>query len=842
MAENQLFVCRPTDSAFLRAQFDAANQGAGSKTVVLEAPLGGGKRAVVGDMVRHLLEDVGAEASKELIVVRAAFSDEEDGLRCMLNLYAALYGAIFREDTLKFKAEAALNAQLTEQNRRVQQWYQAFIEGLKKGAPPAGEKTFQLTIPRDNPMAGFAEIVGALAKKLPIILEIQNVHNSHSVSSFALIEALMAQKESKLLVILGTEMATDAALSWMPGPWLDLLDRRKDDLARLTLAPWGADEVSAYLASREISAAAPGRIAEIAHGRPAYVAELVDFLKDSDRLGDDLEGQTLASLAPRAPDEDELEENEGTAKDGRKFATAEDADRILYVAALLGLSFPSGLVADMAGYERDSVDDLFDALPELLAEMQFSKPLGTWVYQFKKAIWRQAMLDLHTSDQDKVVGQRVALFMERFLVPRGYEFMVKTIRMFGENGAGDRANMMRGAALSADRPDIWAMTLDLLRSNPNIAWPDNMRRATYSNLLDRMVQGGDVEQAEALHQEVLKWSMDRGDKAMEAWVRFAGSRLDFRRQDLYRGRDRAREALTLFSALGDKLKVAELHNHLALIEFSDSSINASLDHLRRALEEANVPPIQANVEFIRGLISQRANKAQEAAEHFKKANELAGNIGMAPLALESGFKYGEALFVLRDYSRAADVLLRVAQIAASLQNQVRERAAVALLTQVHGQLRNHEAALQSASRTLQLTQELKFEQAMAVDIYHVGYYNLLLGRPTEAVSLFKKARERVSADDPRFLRELTFHLGSASKQVGERASAITALKEALSHSRQTKEYRRAVQSCEMLAELEATGGNKTAAAKYLDEALQAADAGKLNEERKGILRRIKDLG
>jgi tetratricopeptide (TPR) repeat protein len=431
--------------------------------------------------------------------------------------------------------------------------------------------------------------------------------------------------------------------------------------------------------------------------------------------------------------------------------------------------------------------------------------------------------------------------MERFLVPRGYEFMVKTLRLFAEHGALDRANALRGAALSADRPDIWAMSQDLIRYFSGITWPDNMRRVCYSHLLDRMVQGGDVEQAENLHKEALEWAVGRQDQVLAAWIRFAGSRLDFRRQDLYRGRDRAKDALTAFKALGDKMKTAEVHNHLALIEFTDGNINASMDQLRMALEEANVPPVQANVEFIRGLISQRTNKPSEAAEHFRKANELAGNIGMAPLALEAGFKYGEALFVLRDFSRAADVLLRVAQIAASLQNHPRERAAVALLTQVHGQLRNYEAALQAASRTLQLTQELRFEQALAVDIYHVAYYNLLLGRPTEAVSLFKKARERLGADDPRFLRELSFHLGTASKQINERSTAISALKEALSYSRQSREWKRVIQCCEQLAELEAQGGNKAMAQKLLEEALTAADTGKLNEERKGILRRIKDL-
>ena len=830
------YVCRPSDSAALRAHFDVARAGQ-ARVVVLEAPLGGGKRAVVGDMVRGL----GAE--DEILVVRSAITDEEDGLRCLFNVYAALYGALFRSPALAGKVEAALNLQLAEQPGRVQRWFQAFIEGLKKGGPAEGEKTFQLTIPRDNPLAGFVEILAGISRRIPTIFEIQNLHNSHSVATYAMLEGLLERTDSKLLLVLETELAGEHGRTWMPGPWLDLLDRRADALQRMVIAPWGEEEVAAYLSSKGLSAHSPARIAEIAGGRPAYVAELVDVLAEKDQLGSDLDGETLSSLAPLDVDADELDEPaEKPAEGQRRHAGADDADRILYVCALLGLTFPSGLVADMAGYERDSVDDLLDACPGAVAELQFSKPLGTWVYQFKKAIWRQAVLDGHTTQDDRNVGQRVALFMERFLVPRGYEFLVKTLRMYAENGAMDRANALRGAALAADPPDVWSMTHDLLSYLSGVTWPDPMRRAVYSHLLDRMSQAGDPDQAERLYQEALKWATDHNDPVMEGWVRFAGSRLDFRRQDLYRGRDRAKDALRVFTALGDKMKSAEAHNHLALIEFQDGSINAAMDHLRNALELANVPPIQANVEFIRGLIAQRGNKIPEASEHFRKANEVAGNIGMAPLALESGFKYGETLFLQRDFTKAADILLRVAQIAQSLRNGLRERSALALLTQCHGALRNHEAALQTASRTLQLSQELRLEQAMAADIFQVGFYNLQLGRPTEAISLFGKAKERTGSDNPGLLRELAFHTGVAALQIGEKGTAASALRDAANLARQTKEWRRAVQALENLAVVDVQRGDKTAARKHLEEALQAADLGKLAEERKTIQKRMKELG
>jgi tetratricopeptide (TPR) repeat protein len=328
---------------------------------------------------------------------------------------------------------------------------------------------------------------------------------------------------------------------------------------------------------------------------------------------------------------------------------------------------------------------------------------------------------------------------------------------------------------------------------------------------------------------------------MEAWALFAGSRLDYRRQDLYRGRDRAKDAVKMYAALDDKMKVAEIENHLAMIEFTDGNVNASLDHLRLAIESANVPPVQANAEFIRGLIDKRAKKVQEAAEHFRKANELAGSVGLAPLALEAGFHYGESLLVSQQTTKAADVLARVAQIAQSLQNKVRERAAVALLAQAQGLLHNYEAAVQMANRTLQLSQELKFDKFIPLDIYNLAYFNLQMGRATEALSLFAKARERAAADDTAFLRELSFHTGMASLRIGEKRGATTAFREALTHAQKTKDLRKVMQASEQLATLELDRGDKASASRLLGEAIKAAEAANLREERKSLRRRLDEI-
>lgn len=829
-----LFVCRPEDVAALRAHLDSARAGT-SRTVQLVAPFGGGKRAAVGELIR------GLPADEDVLAIRVSLSDEEDGLRTLLRIYAAIYGTLYRDQTLRGKVELLLNAQLPQHTRRVQGWIQAFIEGLKK-VPAEGEQSFQVTLPRDNPLTGLVEILSAISRKMLTVLELQNVHHSHSVVTAQIIEALHdARKQGRLLIILGTEPVDEAARGWMPAPLLDLLTRRGDEMPQVVLAPWGEAEVRAYGASKGLAIAAPGRVAELAEGRPAYVAEVVDRLGELDKLGDALEGLGLADIVPLEPDAGELDEPEPAREGQRRKAGAADADRILFLCALLGLSFPSGLVADMDAWDRDSVDDLLDACPDLVKELQFSNGLGTWIYQFKRGIYRKAVLDRHVSDEDHRIAVNVGAFLERFLVPRGYEFLVKTLRIYADHGAGQRANLLRNVALSTERPEVWAMANDHLKHFESVPWSEPMRRAVYLNLLEAMVNNAEVEAAEKLVQEVMAWASERQDRAMEARTLYAGSRLDMRRGDLYRARDRARDALKIYTAAEDKLMMAEIENHLAGIEFNDGNVNACLDHVRIALETARVPQVEARADHLRGLVARRAGKWVEAAEHFRKANEVAGNAGIAFLALEAGYLYGEALLQSQQLTKAADVLARVAQIAQSLQNKPMERQAAALLGRTQGALKNYEAALQMANRCLQLTQELKYERLIPMDVHNVAYFQLMLGRATEANSLFAKARERAPADDIAFLRELYFYSGVAAARIGEKGQAADFFGTAIKHATATKDWRKVMQANENLAAFEAEKGDKSAAQKLLQAAIAAAEAGDLREERKGLRRKLEEL-
>ena len=127
--------------------------------------------------------------------------------------------------------------------------------------------------------------------------------------------------------------------------------------------------------------------------------------------------------------------------------------------------------ADMGGYVRDSVDDIMDASEQAYKELQFSEAMGTWIYKFNQALLRESVLARHTGEEAQETARRVATFMERFLAPRGHGYVVKTLRMYAENGAPQRAAILRGMAIAGDQPTLWAMTQDLLMYFDELTWP-----------------------------------------------------------------------------------------------------------------------------------------------------------------------------------------------------------------------------------------------------------------------------------------------------------------------------------------------------------------------------------
>ena len=166
------YIARPADLDALESYWATARSGS-AQTVLLTSPLGGGKRALVGELCRTAV----AEAEDDVLLWRVNLLEEEEGLQSLLRIYASLFSGLQRSPAFRGKVEMALNSQIPKQTKRVQAWYQAFIDGLRKAKPSDGGQV-QVSLPRDNPLVGLVEIAAGIARKFPTILDIQGLHNS----------------------------------------------------------------------------------------------------------------------------------------------------------------------------------------------------------------------------------------------------------------------------------------------------------------------------------------------------------------------------------------------------------------------------------------------------------------------------------------------------------------------------------------------------------------------------------------------------------------------------------------------------------------------------------------
>ena len=217
-------------------------------------------------------------------------------------------------------------------------------------------------------------------------------------------------------------------------------------------------------------------------------------------------------------------------------------------------------------------------------------------------------------------------------------------------------------------------------------------------------------------------------------------------------------------------------------------------------------------------------------------------MGQAQLALEAGLQLGETLLVSGQTKHAAEVLSRVGQIAQQLKDPVKERAAAALLGQAHASLKNFEAALQFGERALQLTRALKFEQLEPIDLYNLGFFNLMLGRSKEAVSLFKQSRKGADAANPAFQKELLYNLATALMKENEVQEAEAAFQATLNPATQVKDWRKLAGAQQQLAGIAGNRGDTDSARALLYKAMEAAEQGELKDERKAIKKKIDALG
>ncbi len=848
--ETSPYVVRPSDLALVQAAWERAKVGTPQVVRIVSPPLDGASAALADTFLR----EVGG-GSDDVLRWRIPVSDQDNGINWLMRAFGALVAEAASDVLLRGKVEMILNGALPTETKRVQDWFTGFVDTLKDAKPDKATGQIQLRITQDNPLIALIELARAISRKLPLVIDMPGAATAPSVLPAQFIRTLLNEigDGHRVLVLLHDEPAGPARDATVTMAWQELLDDDGQGWTAVPLAAWGAEETAAHLASRGLEGDAAG-LARVAEGRPAVLSNLADVLSARGQLAEVPADLTLADIAPMAVDEDELDVPDAPSADGQpRHATAADADRVAFVAALLGHAFPSGLIAEIGGFDRDSIDDLLDAMGDLFVEDRRDESMNTWIYRFAQPSFRDSVLARFSTESDDNVARNVALFLERFLAPRGVGFVQRAARIFADHGAPGRASRLRALALSMDSADVWGLSWEAMRYFDEVTWTDAMKRTVGTSLLDHLVQSGDPRVADRVHGEITAWATEAEATDLQAWLLLNGSKLDLRRQDLYRARDRANDALTLFTQLEDTTRQAETHLHLASIALADSRDDDAIAAADKALEvsavtaegadQPTVPPqIAAQAFMVRGVVARRKNDLDAAVENFEQANTVAGQTGQAATALDAGLNLGEALLGTGNTARAREVLGRMFNAARQINAPARERTAADLLARIEASNKNLDGALQLAQRALQISQGQKMQAAIPFDLHRLGSLLLAKNQPKEALPLFQQAASFVEGRSEHPLaREVWYAGGIAAARAGDASTAQTWLDRALPLLEKAGDARRYVASADQLAAVHVAGGRQGDALPLLEKAVAMAQKAGLKDERRALSKRLDQL-
>ena len=852
--EQPPFVARSSDIDALGKRWEQSRAGV-PQLVRLQAPFGGGRRALVTEFLRPHAQD------SETLVWRVTCLAEENGLQWLIRMYGSLMASLTQDVVLRGRVEMLLNTEIPKQPKRVQEWFQQFIQAMKESETDNQAGKVKLSLPKDNPVIGLVEVIAAISRKMPVVLDLQNVYVVHSVLPSMFLDALYNESKPQgcsLLIVLSDEPESDTRNVTHPSPLIDFYTRESEGIVVQSIAPWTGEEVGQFLSSKGLSKDNADAIAQLGLGRPGFIAEMVEILQDATKIEGDLSGETVDSLMPLSAEDSVIHPPKDAPKKGEtRKASASDIGEVSFLAALLGHAFPSALIAQLGGFDPETIDDLIDDRDDLFEEVQYSANMGTWIYRFKRGTWKEAILARFQDEPGQDRARRVGMFMERTLVPQGYGFGPKVAHIYAENGAPKRAEVLRSLQLSKDSPDAWGLAFDFTKYFDEIAWPAPLRRSVFQHLLERLSDGRtDPQAVENLHSEATRWAQDNDDRDLGAWLMYCGSKLDLQRKDLFRARERAQDAIKLYTALENPLRAAEIHNHVAMIDLQDGRPKEALASIDQALKTGKVdlpdgkagvhPSVFATSSHLRGMITRQSRTPEDmekAIGLFQQANEAAAQAGLGSVALESGLAYGETLLAAGRHKEAKQALERIAQVCQNMRRPQHERAAVELLVQAEASLNNREAALKLAHRVVQLSQELKQDARMPLDLYQLGVMFMLNEKHDDALKVFQQVQPHLSSVPEKhpMKRDFPFSMGMAMIETGKPKEGIQLLEQALPLFREGPDPRRFISALEQIGVAHAKMGNKDDARKVWRQAESVAEQANVQPAVKNIQKRLKRL-
>ncbi|MCK6526080.1 hypothetical protein L6R50_00450 [Myxococcota bacterium] len=837
-----------TDS-LLALREEKSHAAAGPRFVLLSGGLGSGRKRLVG----RFMEEVVPEA----IAVRLAPAEGEDGVRTLLRLYGTFVASLARGDSVGGRALDALRSAAEAADERRKAWLEGLVATVQKASGRPQGENLQIQLPRDNPYLALVEGIGAVAAKVPVVLELQDLLHSTSPAFWAALSALFAEARSRGLPLLAILSAGESGFSGapdeaQPGPatWLHDLTRATEPRV-IDLPPFTLAEVEDLLRVTYRPHAFPEGFAErllkLTGGRPGVLAEVLTHLEDDEDivsdasrgyyLDTDLDDLAWDALVPFP-----WESAEGGEPTTADEATRDRMARALHVAAIEGEVFSSGVLAEALSLSRDEVDDLLDEMPGVVEEVQFVEAANTWLYRFRRTFYRDWFLRNPPGGKvERDLPVQIAGILVRGYAPVVFDYLARAARLFSEAGERRKAQNLLTLALTADRPEVARFGLEVLEERADVPFPTGLASLAFTGVADRAVNALADAEAEDFVSRAERYADRAGDGAARDFARLLRSRLALRRGDLPGSRQHAEAALAGAEARRDAVRQAEALNQLAILSLHARDLEAARKAVDLAGKASNIPPVRAHTLFVKGLLQKADRKVGGAADSFRQAADLALQTGNLALVLEATVNAGEALLISGRPKEAARALRQARQMTRGSRSPRRDRGILQLLSQAEAAAGNPAEALDLAQEALQLTRDLGLKQQEQIDLYHCGLFSLAAGREEADSYLKEAARVARENKDRAILKEVLFNHGQLLHSRGDDPQAIAALEEALGLCRELNDRWKANRSQLVLGMAHERAGQRDQALVRYREALAGLEGPTAADEKKRLEQKVLEL-
>ena len=815
------------------------------RTVLLMGDEGSGR----AELVARLQARAG-----DRLFLRWRFTSADDGVAALLRLHAGTAAALARgEDVGRRTLERLRTDPPGERTERQRSWIESFLTAIEAAKPTQGGG-IQLQLPQGNPYWGLLQLLLEIPAVVPTVLEFQQLNAVTSPAFWAWFLTLRREVRDRRLPVTWIVSAIDSPfgeaqddpLPTPSGLLHGALSGAVD--AALDLPPLDDDAIGALLDARYQPHALPPDMApklrSMTDGNPGHLDDLLELLEREEIVvWDDQDGFQLTGaladlemgvLVPPAAPEGELE---GGPEDPAE--RAELATTMLRIAAVEGRVFTAGVVAGVLDLERDLVDDMLDALPDLVEEDRFHPAVQSWTYRFRQALFHRHHLLGAENDRTLHKRKMARILLDRF-VPANPAYIPLAAGLFRAGGLDRQARNLLALAMGSDRLDLGRSAQEVIEIHGTDDLPGNLLRLLFAEPAERAVNASSPQVATELIERLSRWAESAGDGELGAFAQLLRSRVAMRLRDLEGATEHAQAALGGFA--NQPVRRAETLNQLAMLALHRQDPRAAKDYLDQARKASTIPPVKAYSVFIRGLLRRGERKVSTAADAFAEAARLAIEAGNPLLGLEARLNQGEML-VRAGRAGPARKPLELARTAAqAMQARSLERSAAMLQAQAEASSGNAQEAFDLARDALALGQELDLPpETSLADHYHCGLFGLAAGHPAEAREHLAQAAAAMEGDEHPLAPEIYFHLGEIQARDGDLESARDSLARSRELALQAGDALRAVRTLQGLGFVDERTGDRMAAIKRYEQAIEEMTAPAMAQEREALRRHLEEM-